>query len=171
MVRRNRKGFTLMELLIVMAIIAILAGLVMTASFIAKRQAMITKARAAISNLETALGMFQSNIGEYPASGNANLVTCLTTSGNCLVGTGVPMTPAQVSAWSGSYTHFQANEINTNGELIDPWNNPYTYNNPGTNHGTAADYSDYVDIWSNGPDGADQHTSIPPGDDVTNWTK
>ncbi len=171
---RRRRGFTLIELIIVMAIIGILAGLVMTAAQSAKRRATMTKARAAISGLETALGMFQLDVGAYPygaGTDNSNLVNCLTSASTAFtVGTGVAMTTAQVAAWSGPYMNFQANEI-VGGNYVDPWGNAYSYTCPGTDHGTGANYSNYVDIWSNGPDGTSQPTTSPPDDDVMNWRR
>lgn len=169
--RNKRRGFTIIELLTVLAIIGILAGLIMGAAGKAREKALIAKARASISMLETAISMFQSDVGDFPASGNANLVTCLTSSSGCSVGTaGTAMTTSQAADWGGPYMNFQANEI-SGGAFVDPWGNPYGYANPGTNHGTGANYSGYVDIWSTGPDATDEHTSTPPGDDVTNWRR
>ncbi len=164
--RNKKKGFTIIELLTVLAIIGILAGLIMGAAGKAREKAMIAKARASISSLETAISMFQTDIGDYPASTNANLVTCLTSSSNCSVGTAsVQMNTSQRESWGGPYMNFQ-NEAST-GVFFDPWGSPYDYTNQGTNHGIGADYSSYVDIWSSGPD-KDFNTT---DDNVTNWKR
>lgn len=166
--RNNRKGFTVIELLVVLAIIGILAGLIMGAAQSARKQALIAKAKASISSLETALGMFQSDIGAYPSAGNANMITCLTSSSGCLVGTsGTPMTTSQAANWSGPYMNFQTNEVSS-GTFIDPWGNPYVYT-AGSNHGTGADYTNnYMDIYSFGPNGVDDNGAP---DDVANWRR
>lgn len=166
--RDYKRGFTIIELLTVLAIIGILAGLIMTAGFEAKKRALVAKTKAAISGVETALGMFQSDIGNYPSAGNANMITCLTSSSGCLVGTaGTPMTTSQAASWSGPYMHFQTNEISS-GAFSDPWGSPYIYR-AGTDHGTGANYTDnYMDIYSFGPDKTDNNGA---GDDIANWRR
>lgn len=167
--RNYKKGFTVIELLTVLAIIGILAGLIMGAAQSARKQALIAKAKASISSLETALGMFQSDIGAYPSQGNANMVTCLISSSGCLLGTaGAPITTSQAANWSGPYMNFQTNEL-PGAEFLDPWGNPYVYN-AGSDHGTGANYSvsGYMDIYSFGPDGLDNSGG---GDDVANWRR
>jgi len=168
--KQERAGFTVIELLTVLAIIGILAGLIMGAAQSARKQALIAKARASISSLETALGMFQSDFGGYPSSGNANLVNALSEgSGTYVIGTqSYTLSPTD---WNGPYMNFQTNEIPA-GQFLDPWGNSYEYINPGTGHGIGANHGSYVDIWSNGPNAIDEHTSSPkPGDDVTNWRR
>ncbi len=62
------KGFTLMELMVVIAIIVLLAG-IMTPN-VAKRleKAKMTRAEADISAIETAIGMYENDLGRYPES-------------------------------------------------------------------------------------------------------
>ncbi len=167
--RDNRRGFTVIELLTVLAIIGILAGLIMGAAHSARKQALIAKAKAAISSVETALGMFQMDVGAYPSQGNANMFTCLISSSGCLIGTaGTSITTSQAANWSGPYMNFQTNEVNVV-TFVDPWGNPYQYKS-GSDHGTGANYSasGYMDIYSFGPDGLDNNGG---GDDVANWRR
>ena len=140
------RGFTLVELLIVMAILAILGGLVTAAAQSARKRGAVTKAKAAIAALETALQMYQLDLGGYPASGNANLVTALTTS------------PGS-SDWHGPYMEFKQDEL-TGGEFVDPWGKAYVYTTPGT-HRTAS-----YDLYSTGPNGTGDGTDA---DDINNW--
>src|SRR3989338_7943684 len=100
---KNRSsGFTLIEMIVVMTIIMILAGLITGAAMKAKQRALVTQTKAMISGLETALGMFQMDIGGYPATGNASLVTNLTTlGGTYYIGTHGPYTVVATSGWSG----------------------------------------------------------------------
>ena len=139
-----RWGFTLVELLIVMAILAILGGLVTAAAQTARKRGAVTKAKAAIAAIETALQMYQLDIGGYPPSGNKSLVEALTTGSGS-------------SDWHGPYMEFKQEEL-TNGEFMDPWGRAYLYISPGTHRSASYDLS------SSGPNGT-------PGDadDATNW--
>lgn len=165
---KNRtSGFTLIELIVVMAIIMILAGLLTGAAVKAKQRALIAQTKTMISGLETALGMFQMDLGGYPNSGNANLVTCLITSagGTYTVGT-TSYTVNSVSGWSGPYMNFKAEDV-VSGTVRDAWGTAFTYNRPGTNH-APPDYTTYVDMWSWGPN---KTNNSGGSDDVSNWTR
>lgn len=169
--RKNKKGFTLMELLVVMAIILLLAGLLMGATQKAKEQAKRAAAKAMIAGLETAVAMFQADLGGYPsgtgvAGSTANLVSCLTTNaGSYFAGATTFNLPN--ASWSGPYMNFKQGDV-VGGTIRDPWGREYLYAGPGYNHGGGINYSTYVSIWSTGPNGASD--GIPPaGDDIGNW--
>ena len=94
---RNSKrkcGFTLVELLIVIAIIGILISLVTAGAQAARRRGAVTKAKATIAALETAVAMYNGDFGKYPESDNANLVKALSED---------PGDPA----WQGPYMDFK----------------------------------------------------------------
>ncbi len=151
---KRKGGFTIIELIVVMTIIMILAGLITGAAQKAKERAMVTKARAMISALETSLGMFQADVGIYPAS--ANLYSNLTSSAG--------LSTVQAANWSGPYMNFQTNEVSgTN--ILDSWGIAYHYTNPGA---TTHNFGNYIDIWSNGPNKADNSGA---SDDITNWKR
>ena len=143
---RTQHGFTLVELLIVMAILAILGGLVTAAAQNARKRGAATKAKAAIAALETALQMYQLDLGGYPASGNTGLVTALATG------------PGS-SDWHGPYMEFKQDEL-SDGAFLDPWGKPYVYTAPGV-HRPAS-----FDLYSTGPNGTGDGTD---SDDITNW--
>ena len=165
--RKHKSGFTIIELIVVMTIIIILAGLVTTAAQKAKQQAMVAQARAMISGVETALGMFQADLGGYPspARGNTNLVTALQTSAGFYV-VGTVEFPLPTTNWSGPYMQFKQGELN-GGAVQDAWHNAFTYR-AGTDHtGTGGpNYTTYIDLFSNGPDG-----TTGTADDISNWSK
>ena len=73
----KKRGFTLIELLVVIAIITILAGMVVGGAQQARKRGAITKARSQIATLETAISMYETDIGIYPESGNKNLTSAL----------------------------------------------------------------------------------------------
>ena len=73
----SQRGFTLVELLVVIAILSILMGLVTAGAQTARRRGAVTKAKATIAALETAIAMYQGDMGDYPESENANLVSAL----------------------------------------------------------------------------------------------
>lgn len=147
MTQSERKGFTLIELLVVVAIIALLAGLVTSATQVARKRGARGKAEAAVATIEAALGMYETDIGIFPESGNKNLISALSDEE---ANAGAP-------SWNGPYMRFKEKELE-NGEFMDPWGNPYLYEKGGTQNGPR-----FYDLYSLGPDGEES------SDDVTNW--
>ena len=64
----TRRGFTLIEMLIVISIITILGGLVLTAIGAASRTSKENATRATIKQLEAALMRYESDFQDYPPS-------------------------------------------------------------------------------------------------------
>lgn len=64
---RPYRGFTLVEMLVVIAIIGVLAGMIMPALSRAKLKAMINKSHVEMSGIATAIGQYQSEYSRYPA--------------------------------------------------------------------------------------------------------
>ena len=123
--RRSRRGFTLVELLLVLVILGILASLVLPKFTGRTEQARITAAQTQISTFGTALDAFEVDTGSYPR-GQDGL--------NQLVAA-----PADVPNWRGPYLK---SEI-----PLDPWGRAYIYECPGRIN--PAGY----DLRSTGPDG------------------
>lgn len=165
---KNRSsGFTIVELVVVMTIILILAGLITGAAQKAKERAMVAQTRAMISGLETALGMFQTDLGGYPTGTNAQLVINLTTLGGTYVIVPTTYTTTTVAGWSGPYMNFKQGEV-VGGTVRDAWARDFHYTNPGTAHAGGPDYTTYIDIYSDGPNRTD---NAGGGDDVSNWVR
>ncbi len=170
---KNRSsGFTLIEMIVVLTIIMILAGLVTGAAMKAKQRAMVAQTRTMIAGLETALAMFQTDLGGYPATsgGNASLVTNLTTlGGTYTIGT-YSYTVTSASGWSGPYIDFKQGDL-VSGQVVDAWARNYHYN-AGTDHTATGgpNYGNYiyVDIYSDGPNKTDNSGLV---DDIKNWSR
>ncbi|MGO8698072.1 MAG: type II secretion system major pseudopilin GspG [Limisphaerales bacterium] len=120
------RGFTLVELLLVMTILAILAGIVLPRMATRTEQAREAAARADIVNFSTALPAFEVDNGYYP-KGTDGLQSLL-------------IRPRDAQNWKGPY--LEKNKI-----PLDPWKRPYVYGNPGR-HNPAS-----YDLYSNGKDG------------------
>jgi prepilin-type N-terminal cleavage/methylation domain-containing protein len=65
---RRSAAFTLVELLVVISIIAILAGLLLPTLAAVKRKAQVNSARMDIKNLELAISQYESDYSRLPAN-------------------------------------------------------------------------------------------------------
>ena len=144
----SKRGFTLMELLVVITIIMILAGFVMGANQAARRRASVNKARAQIAAMDSALSMYEQDIGEYPKTDNKGMIEALTDN------------PSDGSDWYGPYIELKEEDFDKDGNYIDPWGTPYKYVYPGEHNKLK------YDLYSFGPNRQDDNGSK---DDVKNW--
>ena len=91
---RNRKGFTLVEMLIVMVIIAILAAIVLPRILAARQKANEANAKSTLEELRKSVKEFESDMGFYPAELTDVVLAPAST-------------PAAGKVWGGSSTGFQ----------------------------------------------------------------
>jgi prepilin-type N-terminal cleavage/methylation domain-containing protein len=70
MMKMLKKGFTLIELLVVIGIIGVLAAFVLSNMTGARARARDAKAKTELASVKTALGLYNSIYGQYPATGN-----------------------------------------------------------------------------------------------------
>lgn len=125
-VSQDTKGFTLVELMLVVIVIGILVAMVMPRLAGRAEEAKIAAARADIeSNIGTALELYEHDNEAYPSTEDG-LDALL-------------VKPASAANWKGPYMKRHPK---------DPWRHPYVYMNPGS-HGT-----DY-DLYSYGKNGVE----------------
>jgi len=112
-VARARNGFTLIEILVVIAVISLLAALVAPNVFRNMGTAREGTARSQIEMLGAALDAYRLDNGRYPTTdqGLAALYT-------------EPAIEPRPSNWRGPYLRKEVPR--------DPWGNPYVYTSPGT---------------------------------------
>jgi len=144
-----RKGFTLVEVLIVLAILVLLLSMV-------GPRVLGSKQKADIQATQTQIGLFQSSLQSYALDMNTYPET---ESGLVALiekpeAEGKSDGDKKKDKWDGPY-------IQKTSIPKDPWGNEYQYEFPPT-HGKGKD----PEIWSFGPDGQDN-----TDDDIVSWEK
>ena len=124
---RNNRGFTLIEIMVVVVILGILAAVIVPRFLSRPDEAKVTKPKVDMKSLEEALGLFKLDNGFYPSTdqGLKALVEKPQTG----------RIPSQYSA-----------EGYLKKVPLDPWGNPYVYLSPGL-------HSQNFDLISYGADG------------------
>ncbi len=113
---REKAGFTLVEMLMVLFIVSILLGIVLGSARYAMQMARISRAESDLHTLADALDRFHLVFGEYPPARSAtNLVAY--------------SRPALGGETRGGDrdTFLFANLLPSGFTAIDPWSNPYAY--------------------------------------------
>ena len=88
-IRRNAQGFTIVELLIVIVVIAILAAVTIVAFNGIQVRAENTKTLSAVDQYAKALRIYKTNTGNYPLAGGGFQFGCIAESGSCAMTGGV----------------------------------------------------------------------------------
>ena len=122
--KRRERGFTLIEMLIVMVILGLLAALVGPRMFGKVGKSKQKAAKAQITLFETALDTYRLDVGKYPTTDQGLQA--------------LRVKPGDTERWDGPYLPKEVPK--------DPWGNPYEYRSPG-------EQGD-VDIISYGADGS-----------------
>jgi general secretion pathway protein G len=137
--RRGAAGFTLLEILVVLAIIGLLAGLAITNVDKIFGGAQGSTAQLFVrESMKTSLTTYRIHMGDYPST-SEGLQALISRPAN------------RADRWNGPYIE--------GGKLpLDPWGEQYQYAYPGNRNKTS------YDLWSKGPD-----KQSGSEDDIGNW--
>jgi len=135
------RGFTLIEIMVVVVIIGLLAAVIVPNVIGQVERARVSKAQSDIAGLETALTMFKLDNSKYPGTDQ-----------------GLQALVAQPS--DPSIRHWKPGGYLKGGVKKDPWGNDYVYVFPGTHGGE-------YDLYSLGADG--QPGGEGDNADIGNW--
>jgi general secretion pathway protein G len=125
-VTRSEHGFSILELLLVLVILAVLSAIVGVRFAGQSSKAKVTAAKAQLSDFKTAMGAYELQVGAYPTTqlGLEALIE----------------EPSDAEGWAGPY-------LASDAVPEDQWGNEWQYRYPGT-HNTEG-----FDLFSLGPDG------------------
>ena len=129
--RQGEQGFTLVEMLVVIAIIGLIMGLIGPSVLNYLRESKVKAAKIQMQSFASALDLFNLDAGRYPSTSEG--LDAL-----------VHRTPG-VAAWNGPY-------LKGGNVPMDPWNHAYIYRAPGE-HGA-------FDIISLGADGQEGGSGV-----------
>jgi general secretion pathway protein G len=121
---RRRRAFTLMEILLVLAILVVLASMVGLGYSRIQKSMLISSARTQVGLLEDAVKAYQITVGSLPPNLDALLVA--------------PPELPNPAKWTGPY-------LDKTTLPLDPWNQSFQYE-------IVDPANDKFKIWSNGPD-------------------
>lgn len=129
---RAQSGFTLMEILIVLALIALIAGIVITNVGNIFGGGQKDAAKLWVDQIETPLMAYRINMGSYPTTEEGLQALVRAPAG-------------KEKNWKGPYVKKLPN---------DPWDRPYQYRFPGVKSNAG------YDVWSWGPKGVEGDDNI-----------
>jgi len=141
MISSKSSAFTLLEILVTLAIIGLLAGLAISNSDKIFGQSQEAVARVFVREaLKTSLVRYRIDLGDYPTT-NEGLAALITAPAG------------KAERWRGPYIDVAGGKVPT-----DPWLEPYRYRFPGTKNKGG------YDLYSVGPDKIEGSE-----DDIGNW--
>jgi general secretion pathway protein G len=119
---RNKNGFTIVEVLVVIMLIGLLATIMVPRYLDHAKMAKWNMAKTKIAIVETNLDMFMMNCDRYPTQGEGLEV--------------LQKAPAALTGkWRGPY--------GKEGDIVDPWGNKFIYIYPGQDHPNSFDIISY----------------------------
>ena len=139
--KRSIRAFTLLEVIIMVGILALLAGLLIT-----KTEGIFGRSQEVVArifvrdSLKTSMERYRMDLGGYPTTAEG-LMALISATANAS------------DRWHGPYIEAPGGKL-----PVDPWGETYQYRFPGTKN--KASY----DLYSKGPDRADG-----TDDDIVNW--
>ncbi len=156
------RAYTLIELLAVIAVIAVLIAIFVPVAQKAVHNMKLKQVRADITRIEAAVELYKKDYGSYPSARSATIESSL--YANCF--------PATTTL--ETYIKFPEGRT-SDSVFLDPWFMPYRYTSPGANN------TSFVDIASAGPDREFGTWAVDTGtynagdtdvaDNINNWTE
>jgi len=125
--RHGEQGFTLVEMLVVIAIIGLIMGLIGPRVLNYLSESKVKAAKIQMQSFSSSLDLFNLAAGRYPSTSEGL--------------TALVRRPPGVAAWNGPY-------LKGGNVPNDPWNNPYIYRAPGEHNPF-----DIVSLGSDGQEG------------------
>ncbi len=159
-------AFTVVELLVVMTIIIILAGLILATSGYVQKKGARARAEAEIAAMSAALESYKADNGVYPTAvavtANHALYQALSGDGNDATGGSTASTGTQGSSGK-NYMYLKSSMVspnppNASAVLRDPYGSPYNYLTP------PGSVNPTFDLWSTGGT-----TNGDPNQWIKNW--
>src|SRR4030042_463508 len=140
--RMNDKGFTLLEIIVVVFILSLLAAIVAPRIIGRTDEARIAEAKVQIKNFETALKLFKLDNGFYPDTEQ-----------------GLESLVEKPSSGQIPQKYRDGGYLEQRRIPLDPWGNPYLYVSPGI-------YGDFdiISYGADGKEGGDEKDA-----DIENW--
>lgn len=139
---KNRKGFTLIEIIVVVFILSLLAAIVAPRLIGRTEDARVTEARVQIRNFETALKLFKLDNGFYPSTEQ-----------------GLEALVENPAVGRETRNYREGGYLEQKRIPLDPWKNSYLYASPGV-HG---DY-DVMSLGADGQEGGEGYDA-----DIQSW--
>jgi general secretion pathway protein G len=130
MKQTRKQAFTLIELMVVVIIIAALAGMVLPKVLPASDAAKVKIAAADLVSIKLALDLYRLHNGAYPTTQEGLNILCH---------------PSKDSSWKEAYLE---------NDPTDPWKRPYNYRCPGRQR------PESFDLWSQGQNPQDPSDDI-----------
>jgi general secretion pathway protein G len=137
-----QKGFTLIELMVVIVILGILAGLIVPRIMGRPEEAKQLKARMQIESIETALKLYKIDNGMYPSTEQ-----------------GLQALVDPPTSGEGAKNWRKGGYLEKGAVPKDPWGNDFIYLSPGIHS-----EFDLVSLGADGASGGDDHNK-----DINNW--
>lgn len=114
---RGQRGFTLLELMIVVAIITILAGILIPNFTHARAQAQTAACEANLREIATAFELYYADNQVYPAGSNTKIIATTISNGGVNYLNTVPQDPSAAST-TANYTFTSSAAANPPGYVI-----------------------------------------------------
>ncbi len=193
--QRTNRAFTLIEMLVVIAIIGILAGILLPVIASSKAKAKIVQAKTEMKNLAVAISAFQAQYSIFPTSdtdarggvdmtytnGNSDIIRILLDVDEAgTVNEGHKRNPQKTVFLNGKMVQTGQPGIGKDYNFRDPWGTPYVITLD-LNYDNACEDKIYgkfrvpVMIWSYGPNripgpfGSGGNPDVKENDDVRSW--